>query len=199
MPFQGLESLQGRQAPDKLARAARRTPSSRRASRGVAAKTRVLLRKSSMGSPKWRFLYVFWCLVSVPGPPQIRFGRSTLAQNFEAALTCRCHLGLQGTSKSPPVTHISVGQNQYHFGIGEFTTRFRTYFRWGLGCSLGVPAFDPWPYLDSGRAGSLSEAFHAQNWGYRHLLLPTSGHDRCVACRQCMLRAFAWGGGGRVL
>ena len=34
-----------------------------------------------------------------------------------------------------------VGQHQWDpilVGIGEFTTHVRTYFRWGLGCLLGV-------------------------------------------------------------
>ena len=37
-----------------------------------------------------------------------------------------------------PLT-LAVGQNQYHFGVGEFTTHFRTYFsghwdvHWGYG------------------------------------------------------------------
>ena len=39
---------------------------------------------------------------------------------------------------------------QNRFGIpfwlvGEFTTHFRTYVRWGLGCSLGLREFGPWP------------------------------------------------------
>ena len=33
-----------------------------------------------------------------------------------------------------------------HFGVGEFTTHFRQFW-WGLGCSLGVWAFDPWPFV----------------------------------------------------
>ena len=32
------------------------------------------------------------------------------------------------------------------FGVGEFTTHFRTFFSRGLGCSLGVRDFDPWPF-----------------------------------------------------
>ena len=32
------------------------------------------------------------------------------------------------------------------FGVGEFTTHFGTYFCGGLGCSLGVRDFDPWPF-----------------------------------------------------
>ena len=36
-------------------------------------------------------------------------------------------------------TNMAVGQNQwYHFGLGLF--------QWGLGCSLGVWAFDPYPH-----------------------------------------------------
>ena len=36
-----------------------------------------------------------------------------------------------------------------HFGIGEFTTHFSRDFSGGLGCSLGVTGFDPWPCLGS--------------------------------------------------
>ena len=46
---------------------------------------------------------------------------------------------------------MAVGQIQwYHFGVGEFTTHFRTYFsvriesdvHWGYDLALD---FDPWP------------------------------------------------------
>ena len=41
---------------------------------------------------------------------------------------------------------MAVGQNQwYHFGVGAPPTL--VYFSGGLGCSLGVRDFDPWPYL----------------------------------------------------
>ena len=33
-----------------------------------------------------------------------------------------------------------------YFGICEFTTHLRTYFSWGLGCSLRVRGFDPCPF-----------------------------------------------------
>ena len=41
--------------------------------------------------------------------------------------------------------NMAVGQNQwYHFGVGA--PPILVYFSWGLGCSLGVRDFDPWPY-----------------------------------------------------
>ena len=46
-------------------------------------------------------------------------------------------------------TNSGIAHRGYHFGVGEFTTRFRTYFsgwiesdfHWGYNL-----AFDPWPY-----------------------------------------------------
>ena len=61
---------------------------------------------------------------------------------------------------------------QHRFGIpfwlvGEFTTHFRTYFSWGLRCSLGVRAFDPWPCYFSMSVWSFSiwGPFHGQFQG----------------------------------
>ena len=43
-----------------------------------------------------------------------------------------------------PSNYLAVGQSQwYHFGVGALPILI--YFRLGLGCSLGVRAFDPWP------------------------------------------------------
>ena len=45
--------------------------------------------------------------------------------------------------------NMAVGQNQwYHFGVGEFTTHFRTYFSGWSGMFTGLTDldFDPWPY-----------------------------------------------------
>ena len=46
-------------------------------------------------------------------------------------------------------TYLAVAQTQwYHFGVGEFTTHFRTYFSGGIGdVHWGtIWGFDPWPY-----------------------------------------------------
>ena len=51
----------------------------------------------------------------------------------------------QATLNWPPRREVAVGQNPwYHFGVGEFTTH-SSLFWWGLGFSLGVGEFDPWP------------------------------------------------------
>ena len=42
--------------------------------------------------------------------------------------------------------YMAVGQNQwYHFGVGA--PPMLVDFSWGLGCSLGVRDFDPWPHI----------------------------------------------------
>ena len=43
------------------------------------------------------------------------------------------------------LNHLAVGQNQWYYFWGRCTTHF-SLFLWGLGCSLGVRAFDPWPF-----------------------------------------------------
>ena len=38
--------------------------------------------------------------------------------------------------------HLAVGQHQwYHFGVGEFTTHFRTYFSGWIGMFTGANRF----------------------------------------------------------
>ena len=49
--------------------------------------------------------------------------------------------------------HAAVDQNQwYQFGIGEFTTHFRTYFsgNWDVHWGLTDLDFDPWPCVGVG-------------------------------------------------
>ena len=42
---------------------------------------------------------------------------------------------------------MAVGQNQwYHFGVGEFTTHFRTYVSGWIGMFTGGTGFNAWPY-----------------------------------------------------
>ena len=44
--------------------------------------------------------------------------------------------------------HGCGGQNPYHFGIGEFTTHFRTYFSGDWDVYWGYDLdFDPWPHV----------------------------------------------------
>ena len=65
-----------------------------------------------------------------------------------------------------PYNHVkqdmAVGQNQrYHFGVGAPPI----FFFGGLGCPLGVRAFDPWPYLQGIKASAFkSDLIQAAKW-----------------------------------
>ena len=67
---------------------------------------------------------------------------------IRADLDLRVRLRANGPSTHPGVDsvvlHLAVGQNQwYHFG--RCTTHFSLFWL-GLGCSLGLRDFDPWPF-----------------------------------------------------
>ena len=68
----------------------------------------------------------------------------------EASEHCRAAALGSWTSPGPvEENELAVGQNQwYHFGVGEFTTHFRTYFSGWIGMFTGGYdlAFDPWPH-----------------------------------------------------
>ena len=65
--------------------------------------------------------------------------------------------------------HMGMGQNQwYHFGVGA-PPHF-SLFQWGLGCSLGLRAFDPWPYGHEPQ-GNPQVSAHLPGFHLRYLFL----------------------------
>ena len=84
---------------------------------------------------------------------------------FAAVHSC---LNLFHSLKALTLSHLAVGQNQcYHFGVGEFTTHFRTYFSGWIGMFTGLRAldFDPWPSA-RGPLGTKRNARGPEAWAF---------------------------------
>ena len=80
--------------------------------------------------------------VSIPYCQALGFGLTGGVQGLRQKLTCfGCFIPVWA------ICSFGCGSKPMgsHFGVGEFTTHFRLDFSGGLGCSLGVRDFDPWP------------------------------------------------------
>ena len=92
--------------------------------------------------------------MEMEGTPRLSTHTARRLFSFWAEDLCRAH----GSGVLRHRGHVAVGQDQYHFGVGELTTHFRTYFSgdWDVHSGYDLD-FDPWPCLCGHVSAAISE------------------------------------------